>query len=270
MINNSINQVEKTDALPVFQPNIPPQILQQPYIHQQIPQQYINQQAGQQYIVKLAPQQYAIQQPDQPPLANQPTQSYLFQPSDQSKENKQIQPLLIQSVGQNNINNSVAQSDIVKFEDFKSDEFIIKDSNYYKKKLCFPRFWTLFMLYPCFVDVFFSFWFNRKPIVGIIGCFINLLVTFLVNQSAEKCDSKKYNIALILYIIYFVFSCAVNIYVFFSFNDLSTENINSMNTIYLFDFGFQTITIFLLYYYKKKLNKDHNPEKEKLDHIQEE
>ena len=270
MQNNTINQVNipyppQDQNQPV---NIPPNArlylisqVPQPYSPQLLPQQYIIQQPGQPVIANQQPQPYYIlQQPVQP--INPSVQPYSFRQPDESIDNQPLKPLLIKPLNQNGENKSN--------DDLQYDEFIIKDSKYYKNKLCCPRIWTFFMLVPTIIDICLQFGLERIPIPGIIGCLVYIIVGLLIIYSAKICDVKKYIVALVLYIIYFVFVCIYYtcFYFYCSSNCYDYRYIDNIKTIlftlYLIDAAFDSITLFLLCYYKREFNIDLNQENEKL------
>ena len=142
----------------------------QPYLPQQIPQQY---------FVQLPPQFYITQQNNQP---------YLIKPIAPQYLNPQF-PYSNQALYY-----------------FQPGAPIVTDL---KKKLFCPIIWTRIMFILLVVDVITHLLCHKLPIVGISGCITLFIVAYLINQSAENGDGKKYNKGFYLFIIYFALAYIV-------------------------------------------------------------
>ena len=193
-----------------------------PYVVQQIPQQYLVQQLSQPYVTQPFYQPYIIQQVTQPYIIPPVIHPYFFQPGI---------PVAI-------------------------------NSDYLKKKLFYPKFWTWFMFAVSLIDILIYYLNNKLPVIGVVSCIVFFIIAFLVNQSAEICDAKKYNTALNLYTIYFVLACVIHILVFFF---LAFSRIRKMILkMYIFEFPFELITLCVLCFSKKIFVVMANPEKQQL------
>ena len=254
MQNNTNNQINI---------HFPPQEQNQPVNIPLNAQLYLIPQDSQQYAPQLLPQQYIIQQPNQPVIANpqsqpyyllqEPVHPYSFRQLVKSSDNQPLKPLLIKPLNQNGENKSNDQ-----YDDIQYDEFIIKDSKYYKSKLCCPRIWTFFMLVPKFIDIYLHCELKRAPIPGIIGCLVYIIIGLLIFYSAELCDVKKYIAALVIHIMYFVFACIDYTYFYFYCSNNVCYYYDfyeiCLFTLYLVDTAIDSITLFLLCYYKREFN----------------
>ena len=108
---------------------------------------------------------------------------------------------------------------------------------------------------------------NRKSITGIIGCFVYIIVSLLIYFSARQCSIKIYIVALVLSIIYFISVCIYYTYFYFYCSNnhcCSDFEQFCLYTLYLVDTSIDSITLFLLCYYKMEFNTVKNQENEEL------
>ena len=206
--------------------NAPP--VAQPFIPQQIPQQYFVQQFS---------HPYAIQTISQPNIAKPTEQQYIAPPVAQTYDQLYFfQPGIPVSINPNSL----------------------------KKKLFCPRIWTWVMFILLLIDVLTHLLCRKLPIVGVIGCIVLFIVAYLVTQSSETFDAKKYSKALHLYILYFVFAYIADIIFVLIKWSFSGVRRKILTTLYVIEIGIGVITLCILCNFKKEFDNVPNPEKQQL------
>ena len=233
MHNDSNNQIDKPKISndsnePI---NAPP--IAQPYV----PQPILAQLTNQPYIPHIFNQPFIIQPFVQPYLNKQIIPQYIIQPTTQTYS---------------------------QLYAFQPNVPVVENSNYLKKKFFCPKFWTWFMFAFSLLDILIHLINNRLPVVGVISCITFFIVAFLVDQSSENNDKKKYTKAFYLFLICFVLGCITFIYLLFIRRIWSRRIRKILGFMYIFEIIFGLITLSVLRQLKREFDKIPNPEIQKL------
>ena len=238
MQDKSINKIDEPGFLQNQQANVP-----------LISQLHISSQVSQPYIVQLIPQSNETHSSSQPYIVQLPNQPYS-----------------IHQLAQPDINTQVSQPEATnsffKFFGIQTKQPVTA-SGYLKIKLCFPICWSWFLLIPLFSCVFFFSLKHLVPVEEIFGLIVVFIVAFLVYQSAETNDPKKYNIALYLFIIYFIFATIAYIYNLTIV--IKSDFIRDIAVyFYLGEFLSELIALYILCNHKKVFDKEKYIENKKI------
>ena len=200
-------------------------------------------------------QPHISQDSNQPSNASPISQPYMIYQFYQPYSNQQFpQPYINKPITQQNIVAGPDFQDNSQLYTFQPGVTVVTNSKYLKKKLFCPKFWTWFMFVYSLVDIFIYLIFNKLPIVGVISCIPFFIVAFLISQSGETNDIKKFNQGLCLYIICFVVGCFVFIYFIILKKIFSPKFKKILPPLYIFEVIFGSITLFVLKKFKKEYN----------------
>ena len=192
-------------------------------------------------------------QVDRPNISNEPSKSI--------NEPQIPQPQIIQTFAQP--------------YNIKTNLPAIIDSQNLEQKLCCLKCWLPFKIVPLFIGIVSCFSLEVIPFVEFPGLIVLIIVCCLVYKINKKQDEKKYNIALNIYTIYFIFACLYYLFLvcgsiiyYCKNNDGDTYRFfpstyiekNIDTCFYLIEIGIEITTLYLLCAFKKVFNTVSNDE----------
>ena len=173
----------------------------------------------------------------QPHITQEPTQPTNFTSIPQFDSIKAVsQPYLFQSVNQPYVINTSVQPNVVA--QTNTQPFVIQtavqslvfqplkidaDSKKLKKKLFYIRIWVIIMFVPTLIDIYDNFYNEAVPECLIFDIIVLDIVNYLIYRSVKNCEAKKYNIALHLYVVFFIVACCFYSYSIFYLSKSSSR-----------------------------------------------
>ena len=207
----------------------------------------------------------SIIQSDKPGFSQEKNQQLNAPPVSQPYMPPQIsQPYIVQLPNQQYIipNQPYLINSYTNIYDLPSDKKNLTGNVNLKRTLCCSKTLPWALIIVLILGGFISLESDYIPIKETISCVIVFIVGFFVYQSFKSYDVKKYNIALILYSIYFFLSCVACLLNIFVRAEKYGYSSNSDNFIAanVIEILFELMTLFFLWCAKKDFKKLENNE----------
>ena len=185
--------------------------------------------------------------------APQSNSSSIPQPVSQQVPESLVQPVIQQNLSQAVVYQYVGRKIKPRHRKVTTNDLDLK------VKLYIPILWTwiYFIIESMIVFIDIDHISSRTKLGQIKSVIIFFLIAYLVTKSAGSNDAQKYNTALLIFVLYFIFYSGIYIYVYLIVQDYScySSSAQTENLTFYIEKVLDFITMLILFCYKNKFNE---------------